>query len=186
MIANEEKRILDLILKDQTFEQGFNLLIKTYQEKLYWHIRRIVHRHDQTDDVLQNSFIKIFKGIKGFKQQSSLYTWLYRIATNEALSHLKKQKELLNFDDPSLYLESAMKADQYFDGQKAETILKKAIETLPERQKLVFNLRYYDEMSYIDISEVLDTSVGALKASFHHAMKKVEKFLVDNYNYSNG
>ena len=139
----------------------------------------MVHRHEDTDDVMQNVFIKVFKNIKNFKAESKLYTWLYRIATNEAINFIKKQKPNVELDS-IINDQNAVMADPYFDADHAQVILKKAIETLPEKQMIVFNLRYYDEMSYSDMSDTLGTSIGALKASFHHAVKKVELYLKNN------
>jgi len=185
---SSDEKILMLINNDNSFDRGFELLVKSHQEKLYWHIRRMLHVHEDADDVLQNTFIKVFKSIKGFSGKSKLYTWLYRIATNEALTHLKKKKKKFatNSDGELLELENMLKADTYFDSDNAQLLLKKAIDRLPEKQKIVFNMRYYDEMSYNDISEALETSTGALKASFHHAIKKVEDYLKDNMDYVYG
>jgi len=181
-----EKKILAKINETQTFDEGFRLLVMTYQEKIYWHIRRLVHIHADADDVMQNTFIKVFKNLRSFRGESQLYTWIYRIATNEAITFIKKKKAELKIDSEEDYVDNYVKADKYFDADKAQQIIIKAIEQLPEKQKLVFNLRYYDEMSYKGISEILDTSIGALKASYHHAAKKVEQYLMDNYDYSNG
>ncbi len=165
---------------EATKEEAFKLIITTYQEKLYWHIRRMVHFHDDADDVVQNTFIKVWKNLDKFKRQSKLYTWLYRIATNESLTFLQKKKKkgtvALETDDYDLSAE--LKADPYFEGDDIQIKLQQAIESLPEKQKVVFTLRYYEEMKYDDMSQVLDTSVGALKASYHHAVKKIEKFLI--------
>lgn len=181
-----EHKILSKIQEDRTFDEGFKLLVSSYQEKIYWHIRRLVHIHADADDVLQNTFIKVFKNIGSFRKEAQLYTWIYRIATNESLSFLKKRKDQLKVANAELYVDEYVQADKYFDADKAQMIIVKAIEQLPEKQKLIFNLRYYDEMSYKSISEILDTSIGGLKASYHHAAKKVEQYLLDNYNYSNG
>jgi len=180
-----DNKILDLVFEDKSFERGFELLVKKYQERLYWQIRRIVHIHEDADDVIQNTFIKIFKNIRGFKGESKLHTWLYTIARNECLTFLKKKKrkEGNNSDLEPEYLEQTLVADPYFDGDKTKLLLIKAIEQLPAKQKEVFRLRYFEEKSYKQISELLDTSVGALKASFHHAVKKVEAYLKENINY---
>ncbi len=174
-----------MIANDQNFDRGFKLLVTEYQERLYWNVRRMVHFHEDADDVLQNTFIKIFKNIKGFKSESKLYTWMYRIAHNEAISFLNKKKKhkVLELEDHLEFWENKLKADNYFNAEEAQIILVKAIETLPEKQKIVFNMRYFDELSYADISEILSTSVGALKASFHHAVKKIENYLEDNIDY---
>lgn len=163
-------------------EKGFRLLLSKYQERLYWHIRRLVIGHEDANDVLQNTLVKAFKGIARFKGHSALYTWLYRIATNEALTFLKKQKRrnTQSIDEELCELANQLCADEYFDGEAATVKLHQAIAQLPERQKLVFNLRYFDEMPYRDISDVLNTSVGGLKASYHHATKKIEQFIRSN------
>jgi RNA polymerase sigma-70 factor (ECF subfamily) len=148
---------------------------------LYWHIRKIVIDHDDTDDVLQNTFIKIWKGLEGFKGDSQLYTWLYRIATNEALTFLRqKQKQNTTSLHPIEYsLSKSLESDVYFKGDAIQLKLQQAILTLPEKQRIVFNLRYFDEMPYEQMSEVLETSVGALKASYHLAAKKIENHLLN-------
>ncbi len=173
-----DKNIIELFASDRK-EAGFRLLMKTYQEPLYYAIRRMVHSHHDTDDVLQNALIKIYRYLPDFKENSKLFTWLYRIAVNESLTFLKrKNRRMEDSIDKNLELfGQELKADQYFDGDDWAIELKKAIETLPNKQKLVFNMRYYDEMSYKQMSEVLDTSEGALKASYHHAAKKIEEYL---------
>ncbi len=174
-----DEAILTLLDKAATFDKGFSLLLQQYQERLYWHIRRMVMEHEDANDVLQNTCIKVYKGIKNFKGNSQLYTWLYRIASNEAITFLKKQqrRKSSSLDDEEGNLQNQLAADVYFDGDEIQRKLQAAIQTLPEKQRLVFNMRYFDEMSYQDISESLGTSVGALKASYHHAAKKVESFL---------
>ncbi len=174
---HNDERILTMMSDDATMEEGFRLLMAAYQERLYWHVRRMVHGHDDANDVLQNCFVKVYRGFRQFEGKSKLYTWLYRIATNEAITFLKKQKAVTPLDNEDNNLSNQLKADPYFDGDKIQTWLKMAIARLPEKQQLVFNLRYYDEMSYADMSELLDTSQGALKASFHHAIKKVEQYV---------
>ena len=153
--------------------------METYQERLYWQIRRMVHDHEDANDVLQNSFVKVFRNVRRFEGKSKLYTWLYRIATNEAITFLNKQKQkaTASIDQDDNSLSNQLKADPYFDGDEIQLHLKEAIVKLPEKQQLVFNLRYYDEMSYADMSNVLETSEGALKASFHHAVKKIEQYM---------
>jgi len=181
-ITDEE--ILVLLDKSSTYERGFKLLMSKYQERLYKHIRRMVWGHDDTNDVIQNTFIKVFKGIQNYQQQSKLYTWLYRIATNEAITFLnkKQRKSAISLDDGENHIANQLKTDAYFDGDEIQIKLLKAIDTLPEKQRIVFNLRYFEEMSYNDMSSVLETSVGALKASYHHAVKKVEGYLVGSGN----
>jgi len=176
---NPDQQILHLLQNEKKMEQGFRLLMVTYQERLYAHIRRMVHEHEDANDVLQNTFIKVFRSIEKFKGNSQLYTWLYRIATNETITFLnkKKKKATTSIDDEELDMANRLSADTYFDGENAQKSLQRALESLPEKQKLVFNMRYYDEMPYQAISEVLETSVGALKASYHHAVKKIEQFL---------
>ncbi|EIJ37217.1 RNA polymerase sigma factor [Galbibacter orientalis] len=175
----------DILIKNlknvATQETAFSELVSNYKERLYWHIRRIVLDHDDTDDVLQNTFIKVFQNINSFKEESAVYTWLYRIATNEALSFLKKKATIFNTSSEELqsFLVENLKADVYFDGDEIQLKLQQAIASLPEKQRLVFNMKYYEEMKYEDISKILDTSVGGLKASYHHAVKKIEAFLKD-------
>ncbi len=172
------QEILSLINIEQSVEKGFRVLMQKYQERLYWHIRRMVLEHEDANDVIQNTFIKVYKSIGRFEGKSKLYTWLYRIATNEAITFLnkKKRKETVALDDASNRI-NKLQSDPYFDDSGIVILLQKALEQLPEKQKLVFNMRYFDDMSYKEISEILDTSVGALKASFHHALKKVEAYL---------
>jgi RNA polymerase sigma factor (sigma-70 family) len=176
--AVTDEHILHCLRSDTHFERGFRLLMGKYKERLYWHIRRIVVSHDDTDDVLQNTFVKVYRGILQFEEKSKLYTWLYRIATNEALTHLQQQTrhETTAFDDVANALTNRLEADAWFDGDELKQTLQKAIIQLPEKQKIVFNLRYFEEMPYEEMAQVLDTSTGALKASFHHAVKKIEAF----------
>lgn len=152
--------------------------MRTYNKRLYWHVRKIVICHDDADDVVQNTFIKAWKALPNFRGDSQLYTWLYRIATNEALSFLKKKKKHLfqSIDSVSFELESKVDSS-YFTGTEIEKKLQKAILTLPTKQRLVFNMKYFDELKYDEISEILGTSVGALKANYHHAKQKIEKYL---------
>lgn len=177
MIA--EETLLNELKQLETQAKAFEVLVNTYKERLYWHIRRIVLNHDDTDDVLQNTFIKVFKNIDGFKGDSKLYSWMYRIATNEALTFLKKNSNKLGISNSELQdkMVSNLQADVYFEGDEIQLKLQKAIAILPEKQKLVFNMKYYQEMKYEEISEVLNTSVGGLKASYHLAVKKVELYL---------
>ncbi|TYP96091.1 RNA polymerase sigma-70 factor (ECF subfamily) [Tenacibaculum adriaticum] len=175
---------LVLQLQDtQTKEIAFRSLITQYKERLYWHIRKIVISHDDTDDVLQNTFIKIFKNIDNFKAESKLYSWMYRIATNEAITFINKRakENKVDITDYQQQLSSNLESDDWFSGSEIQLILQKAIATLPQKQQLVFNMKYFDEMKYEEISEILETSVGGLKASYHHAVKKVEEF-IKKYN----
>lgn len=153
--------------------------MNTYKERLYWHIRRIVLNHDDADDVLQNTFIKVFRNIDGFKGDSKLYSWIYRIATNESLTFLKQKSKKAGISDEELKqsLVENLQSDVYFEGDEIQLKLQKAMATLPDKQKLVFNMKYFQEMKYEEISEVLETSVGALKTSYHLAVKKIETYL---------
>ena len=177
-----DKELLSLFRNPDQRNYAFNLIVRKYQERLYWHLRKIVIVHDDTDDLLQDTFIKAWKGLANFREESQLYTWLYRIATNEALSFLKnkRKKYLLPIVDVEKELSSGLESDSYFDGDELQKRLQKAILKLPEKQRLVFNLRYFDEMKYEDMAKILDTSVGALKASYHHAAKKIETMLKNN------
>jgi RNA polymerase sigma factor (sigma-70 family) len=165
-----------------TKERGYTRIIKKYQEKLYWHIRRMVVEHEDANDVLQNMFIKVWNGLDNFREDSQLYTWMYRIATNESLTFLdqQKRKSTLSLSDEESGLSNKVKASEHFDANKLEWKLQVAIQQLPEKQRVVFNLRYYDEMPYEKMSKVLETSEGALKASYHHAVKKIEDFILNN------
>jgi RNA polymerase sigma factor (sigma-70 family) len=165
-----------------TKERAYTAIIKKYQEKLYWHIRRMVVDHDDANDVLQNVFIRVWKGLENFREDSQLYTWLYRIATNESLTFIEQQKKrsTVSLNDDEGGLSNKVRADQHFDFQKLEWKLQLAIQQLPDKQRVVFNLRYYDEMPYEEMSKVLETSEGALKASYHHAVKKIEDYLKNN------
>jgi RNA polymerase sigma factor (sigma-70 family) len=175
----DDQVLLHQFREPTTKEQGFTAIIKKYQEKLYWHIRRMVVDHDDANDVLQNMFIKVWKGLENFREDSRLYTWMYRIATNESLSFIEQQKRRasVSMDEVGEGLSNKVKADTNFDANKLEWRLQLAIQQLPEKQRVVFNLRYYDEMPYEEMSKILDTSEGALKASYHHAAKKIEAFI---------
>lgn len=167
-------------LKDRKSQgKAFEVLVNTYKERLYWHIRRIVLDHDDADDVLQNTFIKVFRNIDNFKGDSKLYSWLYRIATNEALSFLKSKSRKMGRSSEALQqsLANQLESDVYFEGDEIQLQLQRAIATLPEKQKLIFNMKYFEEMKYEEISEILETSVGGLKASYHLAVKKIQSFL---------
>lgn len=175
----EDRALLQQFKAPQTKERAFTELIKKYQERLYWHIRRLVVEHEDANDVLQNMFIKVWNGLENFREDSQLYTWLYRIATNECLSFLEQQKKrsAVSFEDIQEGLSEQVRASDNFDANKLEWKLQLAIQQLPEKQRVVFALRYYDEMPYEEMSRVLDTSEGALKASYHHAAKKIEDFI---------
>lgn len=175
----EDRALLQQFKVAQTKERAFTELIKKYQERLYWHIRRLVVEHEDANDVLQNMFIKVWNGLENFREDSQLYTWLYRIATNECLSFLEQQKKrsAVSFEDIQEGLSEQVRASDNFDANKLEWKLQLAIQQLPEKQRVVFTLRYYDEMPYEEMSRILDTSEGALKASYHHAAKKIEDFI---------
>ncbi len=171
--------LIALITNRETANKGFGLLLNQYQERLYWHVRRIVLSHEDADDVLQNVFIKVFRYLPNFKGDSSLYTWLFRIATNEAIGLIKKRKPNINLPDDEIKEEvvAKLKSDPYFNGDDAMLHLKAAIASLPEKQMLVFNMKYFEGTKYNDMAEILETSVGALKASYHHAVKKIEMYI---------
>lgn len=158
--------------------QAFNRVIATYSEPLYWQIRRMVQSHDDANDLLQNTFMKAWQSLENFRGDAKLSTWLYKIAINESISHLERERRRMNLslDDEESHLAQLIEADEHFDGDKLQENLRKAIATLPEKQRLVFNMKYFDEMKYEDMSAVLGTSVGALKASYHLAVKKIESF----------
>jgi RNA polymerase sigma factor (sigma-70 family) len=172
-----------LLFKDQASkEKAFTQIIKKYQEKLYWHIRRMVVEHEDANDVLQNMFIKVWKGLDNFREDSQLFTWLYRIATNECLTFIEqsKRRTSVSISNEETGLSNRLKADKDFDANKIEWKLQLAMQQLPDKQRTVFNLRYYDEMPYEEMSRVLETSEGALKASYHHAVKKIEDFILNH------
>lgn len=177
-----DNELLHQFRNPDTREAGYTRIIKKYQEKLYWHIRRMVVEHEDANDVLQNMFIKVWHGLENFREDSQLYTWLYRIATNECLTFLEQQKKrsTVSLSDVESGLSNKLKADKNFDANKLEWKLQMAIQQLPEKQRAVFNLRYYDEMPYEKMSKVLETSEGALKASYHHAVKKIEDFILNH------
>jgi len=178
----DDQELLQSFKEPATRERAFTGIIKKYQEKLYWHVRRMIIDHDDTNDVLQNMFIKVWKGLENFREDSQLYTWLYRIATNESLTFLSQQKKRssVSLSDVETGLSNKLKSDTNFDANKLEWKLQLGIQNLPEKQRLVFNLRYYDEMPYEEMSKILDTSEGALKASYHHAAKKIEEFILNS------
>jgi RNA polymerase sigma-70 factor (ECF subfamily) len=179
-IQVEDAEILRKFQDEKTRNEAFNLLLKKYQQKIYWHVRRMVIDHDDADDIVQDVFIKVWKNLPGFRSDSQLYTWMYRIATNECITFLnrKKMKNNIPLDDVAYDLSESLADSTYFNGDKAQLKLQQALLTLPEKQRLVFNMKYFDDMKYEEMSDVLGTSVGALKASFHLAVKKIEAFLL--------
>lgn len=178
----DESKLLEQLQSNQHKDSAFKELITLYKERLYWHIRHMVKSHDDTDDVLQNTFIKIYKNIHNFKGDSKLFSWMYRIATNESLTFIKqraKQLQMSNEDIKQLAIDN-LKADVYFEGDDIQYKLQQAIATLPEKQQLVFNMKYFQDIKYKDMAQILDTSEGALKASYHIALKKLEDYLTNN------
>ena len=176
---NNDLALVSKLQSSQTREQGFRELITLYKERLYWHIRKIVISHDDADDVLQNTFIKVYRSIDKFKGDSKLYSWLYRIATNEAITHINKNKRRgqTSNEEQQNYALNNLTSDVYFEGDAIQLKLQQAIATLPQKQQLVFNMKYFDDIKYKEMSEILETSEGALKASYHIAVKKIETYL---------
>lgn len=177
-----DEDIIEKIKDNKTVDYGFNLLMEKYQEKVYWVIRRMVIDHESSDDIAQETFVKVWKNLDKFKGESKLYTWIYRIATNEALTHLRKKKRrfFLSIVDVENELMSTLEADTYYSGDEIQLKLQKAILTLPEKQRLVFNMKYFEELKFREIAEVLEVTVGSLKAQYHHAVKKIEKYLKED------
>lgn len=174
----KDQQIIELYASGR-HEEAFNHIVDSYTERLYWHVRRFVCCHEETDDLLQDIFIKIWTALPAFRGESRLYTWIYRIATNEVLNHLRKYRfrSLISFENITAKMENRIDDDPSFNGDTLQRELHKAIQRLPEKQRLVFNLRYFDEMKYEDIAEITGTSVGALKASYHHAYNKIKEEL---------
>jgi RNA polymerase sigma factor (sigma-70 family) len=176
---NPDQDIFDLLRTD--LNNGFRLVVERYSSKLYWHIRRLVILHEDADDALQNTFTSAWRNIENFRNESSIYTWLYAIATNESLSLINKRNKnaAVSLDDLGSYFATSREGSTWFDGDEAQTKLQNAILKLPEKQRIVFNLKYFDDMNYEDMSKMLNTSVGALKASYHHAVKKIENIIIN-------
>ncbi len=177
-IYNEED-ILEMLRNPDTQKRGFAYVVEEYSERLYWQIRKMVYSHDDANDILQDVFIKAWLNIDKFRGDAKLSTWLYKIAINESITFINRSKAKLNLsiDDDDSFLVNKLEGDKYFDGDQAQLLLQQAVVTLPEKQRLVFQMKYFNELKYDDMSDILGTSVGALKASYHHAVKKVEKFL---------
>ena len=175
----EDKELLQKIRDPETRNYGFNMLVRAYQQRVYWLVRKMVIDHDDADDLTQEVFIKVHRAIDAFREDSQLFTWIYRIATNECLSYLNKKKRrfFLPIEDVSQQLISKLDSSAHISGDDIQKKLQKALLKLPDKQRLVFNLKYFEEMPYEQMAEVTGTSVGALKASFHHAVKKIEDFL---------
>ncbi|HMR16663.1 MAG: RNA polymerase sigma factor [Confluentibacter sp.] len=178
----DEAQLLEQLKSETHKEQAFKALITLYKERLYWHIRNMVKSHDDTDDVLQNTFIKIYNNIHNFKGDSKLFSWMYRIATNEAITFINQQAKRFQVTSEEVLALAVNKlnADVYFEGDAIQLKLQKAIAMLPEKQQLVFNMRYFQELKYSEMCEILETSEGALKASYHIAVKKIEAYLTEN------
>ena len=182
-IPIDEKKLIEQLQNPKTASAAFDTLMRTYGEPVYWQIRKLVVRHEDADDILQNVFLKAWNNLKHFRGEAKLSTWLFKIAINESINFINKEKtrnQLTVEDGDDSFLLNNIQADEYFDGDELQAELLKAVAKLPEKQRLVFNMRYYDEMKYEEISEILGTSVGALKASYHHAVKKIEEIFSEN------
>jgi RNA polymerase sigma-70 factor (ECF subfamily) len=177
--VTEEKALVENLKNPKKQEEAFRALMGLYKKRLYWHIRKIVLSHDDADDVLQNTFIKVFKNIHSFNEESKLYSWMYRIASNEAITFInqKAKKQQVSLSDLQYEMADNLQFENDFTGDEIQLLLQKAIVTLPQKQQLVFNMKYFDEMKYSEMSEILETSVGALKASYFHAVNKIEEYL---------
>jgi RNA polymerase sigma factor (sigma-70 family) len=182
MSGLSDTELLEKFSKKDTRSSAFNEIVLKYQERLYWHVRRMVVDHDDANDVLQNSFLKAFRALDNFRAEANLYTWLYRIATNESISFINKKKRMVAvpMEDVEHTLSQNLESDVYYSGEDIQRKLQEAIATLPDKQRQVFVLKYFDELKYKEMSDTLQTSVGALKASYHHAVKKIEKFLTSD------
>lgn len=181
MKANDSE-IIELMSEKRSHDKGLRLMMDNFQSRLYWHIRRLIVDHDQAQDVLQETFIKAYHNFHQFKRDSQLYTWLYRIATNEALQQLNKMKRMQKAgEETDFHLQNLVADNAGTDAEQIQILLQKAIQTLPEKQKLVFTMRYYDDMPYEQMSQILDMSVGTLKTNYHYARQKVEDFIRENF-----
>lgn len=179
---SDDPKLIERLRDPQECRTAFNEVIDAYSEPLYWQIRRMVVDHDDANDILQNTFLKAWTSLENFRGDAKLSTWLYKIAVNESLTHLEKERRRNNvsLDDEESMLVNMIEADKYFDGDELQARFRKAIAQLPDKQRLVFNMRYFDDMKYEEMSDVLGTSVGALKASYHHAVKKIEQYFTEN------
>lgn len=173
-----DAELLQMLADPKRKASAFSNIVRSWQERIYWHIRKMVLSHEDANDVMQNTFLKAWNGIDNFRGDSLISTWLYRIATNETLTFLtnKRMKNLHSMEDEESLMYQHLQADSYFDGDELELKLQKAILTLPEKQRLVFNMKYFEDITYEEMEKILGTSVGALKASYHHAVKKIERF----------
>jgi len=181
-LPREDSELIERLRQPQTCREAFNDVMRQYSEPLYWQIRRMVENHDDANDILQNTFLKAWQSVEGFRGDAKLSTWLYKIALNESITFLAKERKRLNLsiDDEESHLVNLIESDGYVDGDALALKLRKAVASLPEKQRLVFNMKYYDDMKYERMSEILGTSVGALKASYHLAVKKIEQYFADN------
>lgn len=178
----EEKELLTALRDKNKKDEAFRKLVRQYKERLYWQIRNMVIDHDDTDDILQNTFIKIYRNIDSFKGESKLHTWMYRIAANESITFLNKQAKQKHISIENIKSEAVQKleSDIYFEGDAFQRHFQKAIATLPERQQLIFTMKYFSEHTFEELSEILETSVGGLKSSYHIAVKKIKEFIKNN------
>ena len=178
----DELELVKQLKNKETQEKAFRILMSQYKERLYWHIRKIVISHDDADDVLQNTFVKVYRGINNFNADSKIFSWMYRIATNESITFINKRakQKSVDIDEYQHSMANTLQDDELYSGSEIQIILQKAIATLPQKQQLVFNMKYFDELKYKEISDILGTSVGALKASYFHAVKKIEKIIASN------
>lgn len=178
----EDKDLLLKLRDPETRNYGFNLLVRKYQQKMYWHIRKMVIDHDDADDLVQECFVKVWKNIDSFREDAQLYTWIYRIATNECLNFLRKKKNRFFLPIHDIQHELTQKLDNgtLMDGDEIQIKLQKALLKLPDKQRLVFNMKYFDDLKYEEIAEITKTTVGSLKASYHHAVKKIEEFIKED------
>ncbi len=182
MSSVEDNKILELFAKPKSRSRAFQMLVSNYQERVYWIIRRMLLNHEDTNDVMQETFIKIWQNLPGFRRESGLYSWIYRIAVNEVYNFIRKRKQVRTIQTTELTDEMihTMKEDPWFDGEAAQIKLQKAILALPHKQQMVFNLRYFENLQYDEMEEILETSTGSLKASYHWAVKKIESYLKSN------
>lgn len=180
-MKTKDEEIILLMQEKRSQERGLRMMMEVYQSKLYWHIRRLISDEDAAKDVLQETFIKVYQNFLQFKKDSQLYTWLYRIATNEALQYLNKNNKLKKVEgDAEVYLENQVADEKFKDADEIQKLLEEAVQKLPEKQRLVFNLRYYDDLPYEEISQILDMSVGTLKTNYHYAKDKIEQYILEH------
>lgn len=178
----EDKDLIEKLSNDESRNFGFNQLVRKYQERIYWHVRKMVIDHEDANDLVQDIFVKVFKNLDKFRQDAQLYTWIYRIATNECLTYLNKKRKrfFLPIGDVEGELNKKLDSSPHIDGDVVQLKLQRALLKLPDKQRMVFNMKYFDDMKYDEIADITETSVGALKASYHHAVKKIEEFLKDD------